>query len=385
MDLSFTPEQEAFRSEVREWLDEHVPTSLPSAGTREGFEAHRAWEQHMFRAGYGAIRWPVDYGGRGADIVEQAIFEEEYFLARAPERITVLGRNLMGPTLMTHGNEEQKRVWLPGILSADTIWSQGFSEPGAGSDLASLTTRAVREGDELIVTGQKIWTSYGAFADWIFALVRTDPEAPKHGGITFLAIDMTSPGVEARPIVQLDGQAGFAEVFFDGVRVPAANVVGELNGGWGVAMTTLGFERDAPAAPAARFLRQVRDLVAIARARGLAGDPVVRDRVASLFVRAETYRLQTLRKLSRVAHGESVGAEASAMKLQWSELGRDAYETGLELLDAYGEVSSEDSPLPDPEQWRHGYWLSRAATIYAGTSEIQRNIIAERVLGLPKG
>jgi alkylation response protein AidB-like acyl-CoA dehydrogenase len=385
MDLEYTPEQRAFREEVRSWLREHVPDSLPSGGTKEGFEARRTWEQELFRAGYGAIRWPVEYGGRGADVVEQAIFEEEYFLAGAPERFSVLGKNLLGPSLMVHGTDEQRSRWLPGILSADVIWSQGFSEPGAGSDLAGLRTRAVLEGDEYVVNGQKIWTSYGAFADWIFALVRTDPDAPKHRGISFLAIDMQTDGVEARPIVQLDGGAGFAEVFFTDARVPVANVIGEVNGGWGVAMTTLGFERDAPAAPAARFLRQVRTLARIARARGLEDDPVMRDRIASLFVRAESYRLHAARMLSRVARGDSVGADASMTKVLWSELGRDAYETGLELLGPYGEVLEDDSPLPNVEEWHHGYWLSRASTIYAGTSEIQRNIIAERVLGLPKG
>jgi alkylation response protein AidB-like acyl-CoA dehydrogenase len=385
MDLSFTHEQEAFREEVRAWLAANVPHGLPSAGTREGFEAHRAWEQELYRAGYGAIRWPVEYGGRGADPVQQAIFEEEYFLAGGPERVTVLGKNLMGPSLMVHGSEEQQRQWLPGILSADVVWSQGFSEPEAGSDLASLRTRAVLDGDEYVVNGQKIWTSFGAFADWMFALVRTDPDAPKHRGISFLAIDMKTPGVEPRPIVQLDGHAGFAEVFFTDARVPAANVVGEVNGGWQVAMTTLGFERDAPAAPAARFQRQVRRLVDLARARGLDDDPVVRDRITALYVRAEMYRLHTLRKLSRLSHGESIGAEASMTKVLWSELGRDSYLLGRDLLGPLGESLEGDGVLASPDEWRHGYWLSRASTIYAGTSEIQRNIIAERVLGLPKG
>jgi alkylation response protein AidB-like acyl-CoA dehydrogenase len=386
MDLSFTTEQDAFREEVRTWLRDHAPQGLPSAGTREGFEAHKAWEQELARAGYGAIRWPVEYGGRGADPVQQAIFEEEYFLAGGPERISTLGKNLMGPTLLVHGTGEQKERWLPGILSSDVIWSQGFSEPEAGSDLAGLRTRAVRDDDHYVVNGQKIWTSYGAFADWIFALVRTDADAPKHRGITFLAVDMSTAGVEARPIVQLDGHAGFAEVFFTDVRAPADQVVGEVNGGWGVAMTTLGFERDAPAAPAARFLRQVRRLVDIARERGLDEDPLVRDRIAGLYVRAETYRLQTLRKLSKLSHGESIGAEASMTKVLWSELGRDAYATGLELLGPYAEALGADGPLGDRvDEWHTGYWFSRASTIYAGTSEIQRNIIAERVLGLAKG
>ena len=224
MDLRYTDEQDAFRAEVRAWLRAHVPKErLPTVGTREGFEAHRAWEQRARPApGTERMHWPVEYGGRGADVVMTAIFEEEYALVEGPPRITVLGRNLMGPTLMVHGTPEQKDRWLSRILSAEDIWSQGFSEPDAGSDLAGLKTRAVRDGDDFIVNGQKIWTSYGTFSDWIFALVRTDPEAPRHAGITFLAIDMRSPGVEARPLVQVDGRAGFAEVFFTDVRVPAS-------------------------------------------------------------------------------------------------------------------------------------------------------------------
>ncbi len=380
MDLEFTPEQEAFRAELRAWLLEKAPRGLPSSGTREGIDAHRDWEKTVHAAGYAGLRWPVEYGGRGADAVTQAIFEEEYFLAGAPERVTQIGVNLMGPTLMVHGTEEQKRAWLPRILSADDLWSQGFSEPDAGSDLAGLATRAVREGDHFVVNGQKIWTSYGAFADWIFALVRTDPDAPKHAGITFLAIDMRSPGVEARPLVQLDGEAGFAEVFFTDVRVPVSNVIGDVNAGWSVAMTTLGFERDAPSKAAARYARDVRELVAIARARGLSQDPIVRDRIAALYCEAESYRLHALRTLTRLARGESIGPEASITKLLWSELERRMYEFGMELLGPHAE-SEETSPA----RWHRKYWFARAATIYAGTSEIQRNIVAQRVLALPKG
>jgi alkylation response protein AidB-like acyl-CoA dehydrogenase len=385
MDLRLTPEQEAFRTEVRDWLTANVPRSLPSPGTREGFEAHRHWERTLARAGYAGIRWPEEYGGRGADPVLQAIFEEEYLLAGGPERVTVVGQNLLGPTLMVHGTDKQRGRWLPGILSAEEIWSQGFSEPDAGSDLAGISTRAVRDGDDWIVDGQKIWTSYGTFADWIFALVRTDPEAERHRGITFLCIDMRSDGVEARPILQADSYAGFAEVFFTGVRVPAENVIGEVNDGWTVAMSTLGFERDAPAAPAARYLRDLRELAGAARARGLDEDPMTRDTLAGLLVRAEAYRSHTLRTLSRLSHGESLGSEASVTKLLWSELERDIYEAGRDILGPYGDVDTQDGPLEDSEGWRSRYWFARAATIYAGTSEIQRNIVAERVLGLPKG
>ncbi|MGH2555748.1 MAG: acyl-CoA dehydrogenase family protein, partial [Actinomycetota bacterium] len=265
------------------------------------------------------------------------------------------------------------------------LWCQGFSEPEAGSDLAGLRTKAVRDGDDWVVDGQKIWTSYGAFADWIFALVRTDPEAERHNGITVLGIDMRSDGVEARPITQVDGYAGFAEVFFTEARVPDQNVIGEVNDGWNVAMTILGLERDSPAAPAARYLRDVRDLATVARAPGQDPDPVIDDTLAKLFVRAEAYRCYTLRTLTRLARGESLGSEASVTKLLWSELERDIYETGRDLQGPHGEVLSSDPPVDDPEGWNTRYWFARAATIYAGTSEIQRNIVAERVLGLPRG
>ena len=215
MDLSYTPEHESFRAEVRAWLTTNVPTQIGSPGTASGFAEHREWERKLSDAGYGGIKWPTEYGGRGADVVTQAIFEEEYLAAGGPERVTLLGQKLMAPTLMAHGSDEQKQRWLPRILSAEDIWSQGFSEPGAGSDLAAIRTKGERSGDDVVLNGQKIWTSYGAFADWIFVLCRTDPSAERHNGITFVAVEMSTDGVEARPIVQLDGHAGFAEVFFD--------------------------------------------------------------------------------------------------------------------------------------------------------------------------
>ena len=379
MDLSYTPEQDAFRREVRSWLAENVPRSISSPGTAEGFAQHRAWERTLSAAGYGGIAWPVEYGGRGADVVTQAIFEEEYLAAGAPERVTILGQKLMAPTLWAHGTDEQKQRWLPRILSADDIWSQGFSEPGAGSDLAGIRTKATHEGDVLVINGQKIWTSYGAFADWIFVLARTDPSAERHAGISFIAVDMKTEGVEARPIVQLDGHAGFAEVFFTDARVPVENVVGEVNDGWRVAMTTLGAERDSPPRSATRYLRDLKVLVDICERRGIADDAVVQDTLADLYVQARCYALATLRVVSRIAAGEDIGPDASVMKLHWSELERTMYERGLGLLGP--QAASLDEP---GEDFWHNYWYARAATIYAGTSEIQRNIISERVLGLPR-
>ena len=381
MDLTYTPAQAEFRASLHAWLASNVPHDLATPGAREGFEQHRAWERRLFDAGYAGLSWPSSYGGRDLDVVHQAIFEEEYLLADGPERVNVVGEKLMGRTLMKHGTDEQRARWLPRILSAEDVWSQGFSEPDAGSDLANVQTKALREGDEWIVDGQKIWTSYGAFADWIFVLVRTDPNAERHRGLSFLAVDMRSDGVEARPIVQLDGHAGFAEVFFTSVRVPVSQTIGDANDGWTVALSTLGFERDAPARPAARYERDLRELIAVARARDVWDDPVVRDAIGGLAARVETYRLHTLRTLTRLQRGESIGDDASVTKLLWSELERDIYEYGMSLLGPYAGALSD---TPAAASFDTRYWYARAATIYAGTSEIQNNIVAERILGLPR-
>lgn len=387
MDVEESEQQQRFRTEVRAWLADHVPDPpLAPPVTTESFAAHVAFEQRLFEAGYAAIDWPEESGGRGADVVEQAIFEEEYVRAGGPERVTVVGRNLMAPTLMVHGTREQQRRWLPDILAARTIWVQGYSEPEAGSDLASLRTRAERDGDDLVVTGQKIWSSYGPHGDWVFVLARTEPEAERHAGISFLALDLDTPGVEVRPITQPDGHAGFAEIFLDGARVPIDQVVGELGDGWRVAMTALEFERDAPAAAPATYERALDELAHIARQRGLSDDPAIADRLGQLAVRVETYRLHALRSLSRLGAGRSLGAASSVTKLLWSELERDLFELGLEVLGPHAEVLADDHPvLADAPDWHSRYWYARAATIYAGTSEIQRNILARRVLGLPRG
>jgi alkylation response protein AidB-like acyl-CoA dehydrogenase len=372
MDLSYTPEQEAFRSQLRTWLGQNVPTpALASPGTREAFEAHRDWERRL-----------SSDAPKPSGVFEKAIFEEEYLRAGGPERITVVGQKLMAPTLLVHGTEDQKERWLPGIDSADEIWSQGFSEPGAGSDLAAIRTKAEPSGDGYVVNGQKIWTSYGAFADWIFVLARTDPTERRHRGISFFAVDMTSEGVEPRPIVQLDGHAGFAEVFFTDVHVPADQVIGDVGDGWRVAMTTLGSERDSPPRSATRYLRDLETLQRIASIRGLDRDPTVQDTLAKLYVEAKCYALATLHTISRIGAGAELGAEASVMKLQWSELERKIFETGVELLGP--RVVDLAEPGDDAQTFWHNYWYARAATIYAGTSEIQRNIISERLLGLPR-
>jgi alkylation response protein AidB-like acyl-CoA dehydrogenase len=392
MDLNLTRQQQAFRDEVRTWLEANAPAqALPSSSAREGFEAHREWERKLYEAGYAAIHWPKAYGGRDADMLSTAIFQEEYARVGAPNRINVLALSLAGPTLIAHGTDEQKERWLPGILSCDDIWCQGFSEPEAGSDLANIKTTAVREGDEFIVNGQKIWTSLGRFSDWIFALVRTDRDAPKHKGITFLMIDMHSPGIEVRPIVQINSDAGFAEVFFTDVRVPVAHVVGEVNDGWRVAMTTLGFERGTGLGTHVRFSKDLRHLVGMVKILGLADDPIVRDQLARLYTETEVYRHNMYRTLTALAKGKPIGPEASLNKLYWSEMEVRIFDAGMQVMGPYAELDPSAEAAQELlggaagyETWQKEYWYSRAACIYAGTSQIQKNIISERVLGLPK-
>jgi alkylation response protein AidB-like acyl-CoA dehydrogenase len=393
MDLDLTEQQQAFREEVRSWLEANVPAEpLPPTTTEEGFAAHKAWEKTLFEAGYAAIHWPEAYGGRDADLIDTAIFQEEYARSGAPGRINVLGLGLAGPTLVHFGTDEQKQQWLPGILSADDIWCQGFSEPDAGSDLANIRTTAVREGDEYVVNGQKIWTSLGRFADWIFALVRTDRDAPKHKGITYVMIDMHSPGIEVRPITQINEEPGFAEVFFTDVRVPVANVIGEENDGWRVAMATLGFERGTGLGSHVRFSQNVQDLVEVVKAMGLDDDPLIRDQVARVYAESEVYRHNMYRTLTRLAGGKPIGPEASLNKLFWSEMEVRIFELGMRAMGPYAELKPKAQAARDRlaeaagalEAWQKTYWYSRASCIYAGTSEIQKNIISERVLGLPK-
>lgn len=385
MDLNPTPQQVAFRQEVCDWLADNVPKSpLPPLKSADELPLYRQWERTLYEAGYAAISWPKAFGGQDADLMTQAIFAEEYAKSGAPARINVLGLGLAGPTLMARGTPEQQQRWLPGILSCDDIWCQGFSEPDAGSDLAAIRTSAVAEDDTYIVNGQKIWTSQGRFGDWIFMLVRTNTDVPKHKGITFLMIDMHSPGIEVRNITQINNDAGFAEVFFDDVRVPAANVVGGVDNGWSVAMTTLSFERGTGLGSHIRFQKNLDGLVRIVRARGLADDPRVRDKVAALHVRNQVFRHNGNRTLTSITGGKPVGPEASLNKLFWSTMERDIFETGMEVLGPYAELTEGGLDGIDAPAWHKQYWYSRAACIYAGTTQIQKNIIAERVLGLPK-
>ena len=385
MDLTPTADQIAFRTEVREWLAANVPPEpLPSSATEKGFAAHREWERTLYEAGYAAISWPKAYGGRDADLLTQAIFSEEYARAGGPDRINTLGLGLAGPTLMVYGTDEQKSRWLSGILSCDDIWSQGFSEPDAGSDLAGVKTRAVRDGDDYVVNGQKIWTSLGNYADWMFALVRTDPTAKKHAGISFVMIDMSSEGVEVRPITQINGNAGFAEVFLSDVRVPVANRIGEEGQGWKIAMTTLGFERGTGLGSHVRFSQDLDELVELVKSCGMDDDPVIREAVAQLFIETEVYRHNMYRTLTSLADGKSQGPEASLNKLYWSEMEVRMFRLGMEVMGERAELTDKAEAAIDADHWQQRYWYARGSNIYAGTTEIQKNIIAERVLGLPR-
>ncbi|HEV3232826.1 MAG TPA: acyl-CoA dehydrogenase [Candidatus Dormibacteraeota bacterium] len=394
MDFELSPEDAAFRDEVRQWLADHrrqideTNRHHYDAGT-DAFEAHRAWEKTLYEGGWAGVAWPEAYGGRGASLFQQALFTEQYALAGAPERINRLGLGLLGPTLMVYGTEEQKQAHLSKVLACEEIWCQGFSEPGAGSDLASLRTKAVRDGDDFVINGQKVWTSFGAYSDWIFLMVRTNPEAPKHQGITFILVNMKTPGVEVRPIRQINGSALFCETFFTDVRVPVANVVDKIDNGWKVAMTTLGFERGTGLGTPVAFNKIWQQVVDQSRREprygGIAADdPDVRRRVAQGFIETRVFELNTQRVLTKLAKGEQLGPEASLSKLYWSEMETRLYELGNDVLGPKAELFKGADDAEEGGQWNADYLYARASMIYAGTSEIQKNIIAQRVLGLPK-
>ncbi len=396
MDFDFTAEQEAFREEVREWLRTHLPEDLRGRGfaasraDRGHVDRLRAWQRTMYEAGHVGMDWPPQYGGRGASLAEQIILYEEMARAQAPQPVNRGGLSMLGPTLITHGTEAQQKRFLPKILTAEEIWCQGFSEPNAGSDLANLQTRAVRDGDVFVVSGQKVWTSLAHVAEWGFFLVRTDANAPKHKGITFLLIDMHSPGITVRPLRQTTGEAEFNEVFLDTVRVPVENVVGEVNRGWEVAITTLAYERDLLTFIRNISLRNALDrLVELARGVKLNGDrgaadPLLRQKLAALVIHEKCLRLNGYRSLTRLLKGDQPGPEGSTSKLFWSQVDQELAEVATELLGPYSQIAHGSAWAPDEGQWGFYCLLARASTIRAGTSEILKNILGERVLGLPK-
>ncbi len=385
MDLRYTPEQEAFRAEVRAWLAAHVPAEpLPSFDTAQGFEAHRAWERTLHAGGFAMVPWPVAYGGRGADLLEWLIFEEEYYRAGAPRRVNQNGIFLLGPTLMEFGTAEQKARYLPKMASSEEVWAQGWSEPNAGSDMAAIQTTALRDGDHYVLRGQKTWASRGAFADWLFGLFRSDPASERHRGLCFLLVPLRAPGVTVRPIAQLDGETGFAEVFFDDARVPVANRLGPEGDGWKVAMATAGFERGLMLRSPACFQETARRLIGLWQENEATADPLLREAVVRCWVEAEAYTLETYRTVSRLLEGGKIGAEASLNKVFWSELDLRMHETALRILGARAELLPEAPAARGVGDWLDGYLFSLSGTIYAGTNEIQRNLIAERILGLPR-
>ncbi|WP_419666018.1 acyl-CoA dehydrogenase family protein [Streptomyces sp. 2-1] len=383
MDLDFTADQDAFRAEARAWLHAHVPSPpLPSLETEEGFAAHRAWEAELAADRWSVVSWPTAYGGRDAGLVRWLIFEEEYYAAGAPGRVGQNGINLLAPTLFDHGTEEQRARVLPLMASGEVVWAQAWSEPEAGSDLASLRSRAVRTDGGWLLSGQKTWSSRAAFADRAFGLFRSEPDTPKpHQGLTYLMFDLRAPGVTVRPIGRLDGKPAFAELFLDDVFVPDEDVIGEPGQGWRVAMSTAGNERGLTLRSPGRFLASADRLAALWRARGR--DPFTRDRVADAVIGARTYQLFTYAGASRFLDGEPIGPESSLNKVFWSEYDIALHETALDLLGGEGELTGTGEE--EREGWAEGYVFSLAGPIYAGTNEIQRDIIAERLLGLPKG
>jgi len=377
MNFSYTPEEQAFRAELRAWLAANVPRQ-PLPDTLEAEAAYlTAWQRRLYDGGWAAVHWPREYGGRGASLTETAIFQEEMARARAPQMMNRVGINNVGPTLIAHGSEAQRRRYLAKILSCEEIWCQLYSEPNAGSDLAALRTRAERHGDDFLVNGQKVWTSYAQFASFGILLARTDPSAPPHRGISCLLVDMRSPGITIRPLRQLTGSAEFSETFFDNVVVPRENLIGPEHDGWKVATTTLAHERGTAFSFKEQVLHRIYadELGELLRARGAAADPVLRQRYAARLIEVEILRLHNCRTMTRLARGELPGAESSIVKLFWADLTQEL--TGL-ALDVLGPAAQ----LVD--RWQQRLLWSRCASIAGGTNEIQRNIIAQRLLGLPR-
>ncbi|HEX8147895.1 MAG TPA: acyl-CoA dehydrogenase [Pyrinomonadaceae bacterium] len=390
MDLNLTPSEREFRDEFRAWLAANVPEEWVGGGTgsedrAEYVEYLRAWQRRLYDGGWAGISWPKEFGGRGATLMEQAIFQEELARAGAPQLVGTIGLSLVGPTIIALGTEEQKARYLPKILSGEEIWCQGFSEPNAGSDLAALGTKAARDGEDFVVNGQKIWTSFAQMADWCLLLVRTDAGAPKHKGITCLLADMHAEGVNVRPLRQMSGDSGFNEVFFSNVRIGPAQVLGEVNKGWTTAITALMNERaNLGTGIQVVFKRQLEALIARSKTverdgRPASEDPLVRQKLAQAYLELEILRLNTNRALTSLSKSAVPGAEGSIQKLYWSEMNQRTQQAAQEILGPYGQLKEFDRGA-----WEYAYLRTRGNTIEAGTSEIQRNIIAERVLGLPK-
>jgi alkylation response protein AidB-like acyl-CoA dehydrogenase len=394
VDFNYTPQEGAFRQELRSWLEANLPKdydpdAFETQDAEERWQVQLAWQKQLHNGGWVGVSWPKEYGGRGATLIEQAIYQQEIARARAPGIANSLGVSIVGPTLIHWGTEEQKKRYVPRILSAEEIWCQGYSEPGSGSDFASLQTRGVEEGDYFVINGQKVWTSYAHKADWCILVVRTNPEVPKHKGLSYLLVDMKTPGITVRPLVQITGDAEFNEVFFEDVKVPKQSLVGEQNQGWQVAVTTLMFERAnfALSGRLAPQLEQLLDLTKRVKINGgtAAEDPAVRQKIAQFAIEVEALRYSDYRQLTRRLRGNPPGPEGSMGKLFGSELNLRMVNFALELLGPYSQLGSDSSCSIDGGRWARRALSARALTIAGGTSEIMRNIIGDRVLGLPKG
>ncbi|HWC09416.1 MAG TPA: acyl-CoA dehydrogenase family protein [Solirubrobacterales bacterium] len=391
MDLTLSPSEEEFRDEVRTWLQENNPGPEPDGGLDELMAFRGEWQLKLHGAGWAGISWPKEYGGRGATMIEQAIFVGEAARQETPSPANVLGLAMGGPVVIAHGTDAQKQRYLEPILTGEEIWCQGFSEPESGSDLASLKTRAVKDGDEWVVSGQKVWTTFAQYAKWCMLVARTDPDAPKHQGLTYFLMDMEQDGVEAKPLVQITGEGEFNEVFINEARIPDENVVGEVGGGWGVAITTLMNERAGLAFGAiSQVQNSLGRLAKLAREGRVEGggtaaeDVYYRQRIAQLFIEAETMRLNAYRGLTKTMQSGIPGPEGSLGKWQWADINQGLNELALEIEGAYAALGRGSEHALDGGAWQYGFLRSRANSIEGGTTDILKNIIAERVLGLPR-
>jgi alkylation response protein AidB-like acyl-CoA dehydrogenase len=383
MQLSYTETQQAFRGEVRAWLAANVPPApLLTLECEEGYHQHVGWERRLASGNWGMVTWPEAYGGRGLDLIEWLIFEEEYWGAGAPLRVNQNGIFLLGPTIMEYGTPEQKARFLTPMAAGEKIWAQAWSEPGAGSDMAAIKTTAIRDGDHYVINGQKTWSSRASFADWGFGLFRTEEGSQRHKGLSFILFDLDTPGVTRRPIRQLHGHPGFAELFFDDLRVPVENRLAGEGEGWNVAMATAGFERGLMLRSPGRFQAAARRLVELLRQHEHAAAPSAREAVARAWMDAQAYAYNTYAVAAKIMAGGKIGAEASLNKIFWSELDRTMHRTAMQLLGAAAELRHlADGSI---NEWLEGYMFSLSGPIYAGSNEIQRNITAERLLGLPR-
>ena len=403
VDLTYPPEAEEFRAVIGGWLRENLPEGWGEPGfsltTEEKKSFNEQWTSRLFEGGWICASWPAEYGGKGLTLLQQVVLTEEFARVGAPLRADFFGDTLVGPTILQWGTDEQKQRFIPGILKGEIAWCQGFSEPDAGSDLAGLKTRAVLDGDEWVVNGQKVWTTQAHYADYIFLLARTDPDAPKHAGISYLLVPMKQNGVEVRPIEQIDGSAEFNEVFFTDVRCPQDNVIGGVNNGWKVAMTTLGFERGTSSTTGhRRFRKEFDQILELARAKGQTRDPMIRQRLARSWSNIKIMQINGYRTLADALNGTHTTAKLGACnKMFWSEAHQETMDLAMDIYGLEGQILQGDdgaeTVLPGARRARPGYavdnlqslfFFSRSETIWGGTAEIQRNIVGERALGLPK-